>query len=238
MMPGLAMRDPHATELMDDPDCDRELLMRTYALFPLVNAVVGGWRGVYLRDIRPRARRGVLRIVDIGCGGADVARTLLRWAHRDGLTLDVVGIDTDPRAIAWAKQQEPTPGLTLRTIGSAELVAAGERFDAVISNHLLHHLRPPELLTLLHDSSQLVDRGGVVLHRDIARGRLAYACFAVATAPLPSTHRRRSFIRTDGLTSIRRSYTRRELADAAPPGWTARRDFPSRLELRLEPAGD
>ncbi|WP_317451979.1 hypothetical protein [Microbacterium sp. NIBRBAC000506063] len=83
MFPDLSVRDVHATELMDDPECDPVLLARTYARFALVNAVVGGWRGVYRREILPRARRGPLRVLDIGCGGADVSRAILRWARRD-----------------------------------------------------------------------------------------------------------------------------------------------------------
>ncbi|WP_317451973.1 methyltransferase domain-containing protein [Microbacterium sp. NIBRBAC000506063] len=140
--------------------------------------------------------------------------------------------------MAWAREHGRMPGLTLRALHSAELVDAGERFDLVISNHLLHHLQPAELHGLLRDSLHLLASGGLALHRDIARGRLAYVGFALATAPLPSTHRRRSFIRADGLTSIRRSYRRGELTEVVPAGWTVRSAFPARLELRRERTDD
>ena len=45
---------------------------------------------------------------------------------------------------------------------------------------------------------------------------------------------RGSFIRADGLTSIRRSYTAAELRAAAPPGWKVRPGFPFRNLLPLE----
>ena len=85
---------------------------------------------------------------------------------------------------------------------------------------------------------RVLSPGGLALHRDIERGRLAYLGFALATAAVPSTHLRHSFIRADGLTSIRRSYTRGELAAAAPAGWTVRTAIPARLELRLERVSD
>ena len=234
MIPDLTVRDAHATELMDDPDCDRVLLARTYAQFPLVNAVVGGWRGVYRREIRPRARHAPLRVLDVGCGGGDVARAIARWARRDRLPIGIVAIDPDPRAISWARRQRPMAALTLRAVHSAALVEERERFDVVISNHLLHHLAADQLAALLEDSRRLLAPGGIVLHRDIRRGRFAYFAFAVATAPFPRMHRGRSFIRADGLTSIRRSYTNRELSDAVPAGWAVRAAFPARLELRRE----
>lgn len=234
MGPSLAIREPAARERMDDPECDPRLLARTYELFPLVNAVVGGWRGVYRRDVRPRARRAPTRILDVGCGGADVARALLRWSEREGLAVEVVAIDPDPRAIAWARSRPARDGLTLRAAWSGDLVGEGARFDLVVSNHVLHHLDAAGLDVLLQDSEALLAPGGAAIHRDISRGRLAYWAFAAATALVPATHPRRSFIREDGLASIRRAYRPDELAALAPPGWHVRTGAPARIELRRE----
>ena len=66
---------------------------------------------------------------------------------------------------------------------------------------------------------------------DIARSRPAYLGFGVATWPFF----RGSFIRADGLTSIRRSFTARELRMVLPGGWRVTREFPSRLVLRWQP---
>ena len=54
------------------------------------------------------------------------------------------------------------------------------------------------------------------LHNDLRRSAAAYALFAAAALPLTG-----SYIRRDGLTSIRRSYTVPELAAVVPHGWTA-----------------
>src|SRR5690606_25996787 len=83
MIPDLSERATGARELMDEPDADRAMLDRTYALFPLVNAVVSGWRDVYRRDIRPLARRRSLRVLDIGAGGGDLTRMIARRLRHD-----------------------------------------------------------------------------------------------------------------------------------------------------------
>jgi 2-polyprenyl-3-methyl-5-hydroxy-6-metoxy-1,4-benzoquinol methylase len=228
----LRVRDADAREAMDDPSCDPAMLARTYARFDLVNAVVSGRRALYRRWVLPRLRAGdAVRLLDVGTGGADLPRRLLRWAEREQGSLEIVAIDPDPRAIAYASGLPPVPGLELRRTTTRELVAAGERFDVVVSGHVLHHLSAPELGALLSDSEHLLARHGVAVHGDIARSAFAHVAFAAATLPFARTLLRDSFIRADGLASIRRSHTAAELEPAVPPGWRVRRGQPSRLEL-------
>ncbi|ABS04278.1 class I SAM-dependent methyltransferase [Kineococcus radiotolerans] len=233
-LPDLRTRDRTAVELMDDPDCDLPALERTYAQFRAVNAVVAGWQLAYRRHVRPLLREDrVTTILDVGCGGGDLARALARWARRDGRRAQVTGIDPDRRAHAWAARQPPVPGVDFRCAHSSDLVAEGLRFDVVVSNHVLHHLDEPDLRTLLEDSRALARAR--VAHSDIARGAWAYRLFSWGTRPLAAG----SFIREDGLTSIRRSYTPAELAAAAGPGWRVERPWPARnLLLDDELPGD
>ena len=234
-------RDIAATEEMDRPDADPALLERTYAQFRLVNLVVSGWRGVYLRLVRPQLpRRGTGTILDIGCGGGDVALALLRWARADGYDVRVLGIDPDARAHDFSTRAAASsglgePGIEFRRATSSELVAEGARFDVVVSNHVLHHLDPPQLAGVLADSQRLAR--GLAIHSDIHRRRSALLLFGLATLPLAGS----SYIRRDGLTSIRRSYTRNELSRALPPGWHAHPQRPYRnlaiwhAEARMAP---
>ncbi len=228
-IPSLAHRASTLTEYMDDPDCDPAALRRSYAGFRLVNPFVSGWGDTYRRMIRPLLSTATERtLLDVGCGGADIARGLARRARRDGLRLAITGIDPDPRAIEFARQH-PAPGVELRQASSTQLVAEGARFDFVISNHVLHHLDAGELERVIADSQRLTRV--LAVHADIARSRWAFLGFGAATAPLfPG-----SFIRHDGLASIRRSYTAAELRSAVPPGWRVIRRAPSRLLLVWSP---
>lgn len=218
----LAHRDPTAIEVMDRPDCDPGMLDRTYAQFPIVNRSVTGWHRTWARYIRPvlsTSRTNTL--LDIGSGGGDIPRAFARWAARDGFALEITAVDPDERANAFASRQPTTPGLTFRRAFSSELVAEGAQFDVVTSNHVLHHLSPNELSGLLSDSEQLSTR--LALHSDLERTRIGFALFSVATLPL-----RRSYIRQDGLTSIRRSYLAKELRAVVPEGWRVERQIPFR----------
>ncbi len=209
-------RDTTAVELMDLPDCDPRRLDNTYRQFGLVNRVLSGWRRLYRRELRPLLAAQPIRLLDIGSGGGDLAVMLARWARRDGLTLTITGIDPDPRAASFALKRPPVRGVEFRQAHSADEVAGGRKYDVVISNHVLHHLPSEELRTLLAHSEVLA--GKKVLHNDLRRSPAAFTLFGVAALPFSG-----SYIRVDGLTSIRRSYTPAELSALAPPGWTVER---------------
>lgn len=228
-IPPLAHRASTLSEYMDDPECDPAALRRSYEGFRLVNPFVSGWGDTYRRLIRPFLSADTERtLLDLGCGGADIARGLARRANRDGLRLAITAIDPDPRAIDFARQH-PAPGVELRQAHSTQLVAEGARFDFVISNHVLHHLDAAELGQVIADTQRLTRV--LAVHADIARSHWAFLAFGAATAPLfPG-----SFIRHDGLASIRRSYTPSELRAVVPAGWRVIHRAPSRLLLVWSP---
>lgn len=235
MTRALTVRDADARELMDDPGCDRRMLDRTYARFGVVNALVSGPGRIYRRDIRPRARSGrPLRILDVGAGGGDLCRLIARRLRRDGLTAHITALDADERAVEWAAAHDGGAGVHYRCARTDGLVRAGETFDVVLSNHVLHHLTAEELLAILGDTRALTAPGGLVAHHDIARSPVAHALFSIGTLPFAGNLLADSFIREDGLTSIRRSYTVPELAALVPPGWSVRSGFPFRVEVRGE----
>ncbi|GAA1112981.1 methyltransferase domain-containing protein [Nesterenkonia jeotgali] len=242
----LSLRDEQLRELMDDPDCDPVRLEATLRRFHRVNRLISGWDQVYRRRLRPllTGLHRPARVLDLGSGGGDVVTRLAHLASRDGLQVHWTGADPDPRAHAAAQgaQEQSTQNQRTQEQRAEEsaqvrflcadadaLLRQGESFDVVISNHVLHHLDAPGLLDFSHASRQLCT--GTVLHSDIARSRLAYSLYAVGIIPLaPGT-----FLRTDGLRSIRRSYRREELSAALGAEWTV--TSPAAFRLIAEAPG-
>lgn len=223
----LSVRDDGLRELMDDPDCDAGRLDATLRRFGTINRLVSGWGGVYRTRLAPflATLRRPARVLDLGSGGGDLVRRLAALARRDGLEVEWVGADPDPRAHAVASAHTGD-GARYVCADAAQLVLAGERFDAVVSNHVLHHLGG-ELPAFVAQSRALSD--GLVLHGDIARSRPAFALYAIGITPFaPGT-----FLRTDGLRSIRRSFTPAELhavLDGSAPGqWAVSSPAPFRV---------
>ncbi|MGZ0712374.1 methyltransferase domain-containing protein (plasmid) [Coraliomargarita sp. W4R53] len=227
-------RDLVVRELMDDPECDPERLRATLRRFDTVNRLVAGWGHVYRSQIRPYlyAREGSgrrLRVLDLGCGGGDVIARLAYSAAADGLQADWLGVDPDARAIEVASARDSPTNLSFVCTDSAALLESGERFDLVLSNHVLHHLPTDQLTTFAAESRWLSH--GAVMHGDIERGHTAYALYAAGITPLaPGT-----FLRTDGLRSIRRSYRAAELVTALGSPWRIHR--PARFRVMAVAAG-
>lgn len=220
----LRERDRALLEVMDDPDCDVRRLEASYRRFGLVNRLVSGWGRVWRSTLRPwSARRGgVVRILDLGCGGGDLLVRLEGLARRARIPVQLTGVDPDPRAVAVAVARRATAARFI--LGDAQrLLADGERFDIVLSNHVLHHLGAEDFPRFCEQSRSLSQ--GIVLHADIERSATAYALYAAGITPLALG----TLLRVDGLRSIRRSYRRDELQAVLGPSWRVVSPAPFRL---------
>lgn len=235
--PPLTKRNNDLVEFMDRADCDPEQLQNTYRQFHVVNRLLSGWRKLYTSRIRPLLLSGhTTTLLDVGCGAGDITRSLFHWACKDGFRVDVTGIDPDSRAMAYIRAhfkehvQQGSCSLAFEQRATTELLKAGQRFDIVVCNHVLHHIPSAQTAAFLHDLSALSTRR--VICSDIRRSQTGYLLFSVATGLL--FHH--SFIRPDGLISIRRSYTAAELGSLADDGWKVQAKFPFRLIAQYDHA--
>jgi 2-polyprenyl-3-methyl-5-hydroxy-6-metoxy-1,4-benzoquinol methylase len=86
------------------------------------------------------------RILDVGCGNGVISR------HLGRLGFNVLGIDISDKTIEKAKAIDPMPNVQFQQKSAEELVASGERYDAVICSEVLEHLsNPGNLLAVLRD---------------------------------------------------------------------------------------
>ncbi|PIQ61238.1 MAG: methyltransferase [Bacteroidetes bacterium CG12_big_fil_rev_8_21_14_0_65_60_17] len=243
----LSKRRPDLEEIMDRDDCDADALERTYRAFVHINRWLSGWGRLYGRYVRPvleheAARReetrhaaksrvpaGLehgkpIRIVDVGCGGGDVLRYVMRRARRDGFDVEGLGVDPDGRAIRFAREKARTSVDPPMSFLEGHLEDVSGPVDIIISNHLLHHMTDREVRQLLAAGA---DRAALVcIHNDIARSWAALVLFQVVRPLFP-----RTFVGVDGTRSIQRAFTARELAALAGPDWMLVRAAPFRAGL-------
>jgi len=221
----LKERDRGIREIMDDPGCNLEQLYQTYRYFKPVNRVLSGWRAVYVDQIRPLLHaRDKTTLLDIGFGGGDISLYIAKWAQRDGLKIEIDAIDRDERALHFVKNnRQPPPNVHFHHMNTSELLKKGRLYDFVISNHLLHHLDDEGIVILCNNADLLCRKK--ILFNDISRSDLAYALYYIGSRFVPKN----SFIHIDGLISIERSYTRKELQKIVPEKWRVEKPFPFRL---------
>jgi 2-polyprenyl-3-methyl-5-hydroxy-6-metoxy-1,4-benzoquinol methylase len=222
----LSQRDTTSRERMDDPDCDLDELRNTYQQFSTVNSIITRWKKIYKREIRPDLHFGSTQtLLDIGFGGGDIPLKISKWASEDGYNVNITAIDPDPRAFDFVQDLNREKSVTFMQCSLSDLDPEKQQFDFVISNHLLHHLSEKNLPVILNQAQELSKN--MVIFNDIHRSDWAYAFFNLLSRPIF----RSSFITDDGLTSIKRSYTTKEIAQKVPEGWQVTSVFPFRLLL-------
>lgn len=225
----LSQRQADLVEHMDKSDCDPVLLENTYRQFATINLLLSQWKRIYKNELRPWMQQSKkYTLLDIGFGGGDVSLKIAEWAEKDGFSLNITAIETDVRAYNYAQKLTVPESVTFRHCSSTDLVKENASFDFVISNHLLHHLNAGQTTQILDEAGKLSTQK--VIFNDIKRSDLGYFLFTTFTRLIF----RNSFIVDDGLISIKRSYTKVEIAKTAPEGWEVRQMFPFRLLLKYD----
>lgn len=234
MLPDFTTR-AQLSELMDDPECSEELLLRTIRQFTSINLLVSRYRSILKRGVLTEMRKNPYRpyhLVDMGAGGCDIDAWLLRKAKALGFDLRITACDLDPRIVRYARSTYGrTEGLAIREIDLL-VDQLDEPVDFVFANHFLHHLQNDQIIQLLRHWHTRV-RCRMVLS-DLERHPMSYIGFSILSLAYRS-----SFARPDGLTSIQRAFKAEELLEIARqalPDSTCRtrRVFPGRLVLSID----
>jgi ubiquinone/menaquinone biosynthesis C-methylase UbiE len=164
------------------------------------------------------------RLLDVGCGSADVPAAIARSLPR----LLAVGVDLK---LQHLKSAPAEVRLVVADVRALPFAAAS--FDVVTASLFLHHFDAEEAALVLRALFRVARRALVV--NDLRRARVPYL-FGRAVFPL--LFRSRISVE-DGLTSIRRAFTEREmLAAFAEAGIRVRlrRTWPYRLLAVAEKA--
>ena len=158
------------------------------------------------------------RILDVGCGSADIPAHLLRRSPRPtmavGVDIKLLHLTAGPREVRRVRADVRALPFPPRS------------FDVVLASLFLHHFDAVEVAAVLRGLFDLTRRALVI--NDLRRARVPYV-FGRAVFPL--LFRSRVSV-ADGLLSIRRAFTAEELAagfvEAGIPV-RIRRTFPYRF---------
>lgn len=184
-----------------------------------VNRHLGGRRAL-LRAVEPLLQHTSRpRLLDVGCGSADLPTWLAR--RRPGALL-AVGVDLKLLHVRQAAADVHPVVADVRA-----LPFAPGSFDVVTASLFLHHFDAPELPGVIAQLWALARRALVV--NDLHRARVPYL-FGRLTFPWLFASR---VSVDDGLLSIRRAFVPAELRqaffEAGVPAVRVRRSFPYRL---------
>jgi ubiquinone/menaquinone biosynthesis C-methylase UbiE len=205
----LSLRHRHAgaSELIDRPGLDSQILADNLADIARVNRWLGGTTlslqalEVLLSTAPPGPP---VSLLDVGTGGADIPSAMTDWARRRGVRLSIVGVDLSAEILSLAAAGSGR-SLALAAADGRSLPFADNRFDVATCSLVIHHLDPEAAVEMLREMER-VARYGVIVN-DLTRSWLGYLG-ALALAPIASHI---PLTRHDGPLSVRRAYTAAEL---------------------------
>ena len=173
-----------------------------------LSAVTGQIPGLLERALNTGA--GVVRILDIATGTADVPAAIIALAGKAGPGVRVVGIDLNPNVIKNAVEENRAhPEMSFIVADGLRLPFRDESFDIAVCSLTLHHMTDGQAVALLKEARRVSSAGYVIA--DLRRSGISFTLFWVLTRLLS----RNRFTRHDGPLSILRAFTPAELKGLA-----------------------
>ncbi|MFI4918671.1 MAG: methyltransferase domain-containing protein [Legionellales bacterium] len=145
-------------------------------------------------------------VVDVGCGGGLLLLNLGKHYPK----MHLLGLDTSEQAIRLAQkeldaQQQPQPNIKFQLQHQPELTLAPNSVDVILATLVCHHLNDEALPVFLAKATEAARMA--VLINDLHRNIIAYWLYKILSPLL--FHNR--LITHDGLLSIKKSFTKKEL---------------------------
>ena len=217
---------------MDQPGLDQERHVGALQALARINALSGsaGMLWPSIRRFAQQADGEPIRLVDIACGGGDVANSLWRRARRARLPLEVAGADVSPVAVEHARGLSSQRGAGIEFFCHDLLTTPfPQGYDVVTCCLFLHHLATEEAVQLLERIRASGAR--LILVNDLLRSPFGLALAHLACRLLT----RNQVVHMDGPISVRAAYSMDEARamarQAGLAGATVRRRWPERFLL-------
>ncbi len=215
---------------MDDPTLDRRAHRRALRALGRINGLSRTAAQYAGRLRRWAGDAPVSRVLDVACGGGDVALALERKAVGFGLRLRIDGCDRSPAAVEYARMNARSrgsrAGFFVRDVLTEGLPGG---YDVVISSLFLHHLGPREAESLMREMATVAAVGLMISDLDRRRPGLWLAAVA------PRLLSRSRVVHVDALRSVRAAFSVDELGDLADRaglrGFDLERTWPARWIL-------
>ncbi|MFN3756778.1 MAG: methyltransferase domain-containing protein [Flavobacterium sp.] len=199
-----------ADEIMDDFQLQGPELLDALDKIAFINKVLGGNQLTVqgLQKLLATSTLDKVTIVDVGCGNGDMLRVLADGVIKKGVILELIGIDANLHTIAYAEElSDKYPNIRFRCEDIFSESFSEMNYDILLCTLTLHHFKNEDidyLLSLFCKQAQV----GVVIN-DLHRSAISYRLFKLFS----KAFKLNAMSREDGLTSILRGFTKKELVD-------------------------
>ena len=197
------------SENMDNFSLQGEELKTTISGLSTINKYLGNSNAI-LKELKPLIldSKMPLKIIDLGCGGADIIREIATYSNRIEKQVHLIGMDGNPHIINLAKESfKDEKNITFVAADILDVDFNLPECDILISTHFMYHFTDQELTTFLSKHATHIKQK--IIFSELHRNVFSYIGFML----IGFLFRLPKLITSDGLLAIRRSFRKKELIE-------------------------
>jgi len=196
-------------EIMDDLDCNGEVVDQTLRELDFINQWLGG--NVVTIDAVKFCWGEIpvdqsISIADLGCGSGEMLRILARLAKKGNRQIAFTGFDANPNIVEYASNHSREfKNITFQATNIFSRDFQQQQFDFVLATLFTHHFTEDELVILLKGLQKQTTTAIII--NDIHRHTLAYYSIKLLTQLFSKS----SMVKFDAPLSVLRAFKKSEL---------------------------
>jgi len=203
-MPSFRYRS-YQKELLDGNDIPFPAIRQNMAELDAINHLLGGHR-ITLRGLRliiGKEKDKPWRIAEIGCGGGDNLRVIQKWASRNDIEVELMGIDINKECITYAKSVAANSSIQF-LVSDYRGIKFDRAPDVIFSSLFSHHFTNADLIEQLKWMYSNSQRGFFI--NDLHRHPLAYYSIKTLTRLFSKSY----LVKNDAPLSVLRGFRQAE----------------------------
>lgn len=199
-------------EIMDNLDFHDPVVFQTLKELDIINTWLGG-NAVTLNALKKlhkeynfKKRSSPLKIADLGCGSGYILRMIYDWAKKEGIEVELTGIDANVHITNYAKAQNSSyPEISFLPLDIFSEEFRLKKFDIVTCTLFVHHFDNNTLSSFFTQLKSQVSTA--IILNDIHRHWMAYYSIKWLTILFSRSY----MVKYDAKLSVLRAFKRREL---------------------------
>ena len=197
------MQRSHKKELLDGDNIPFADIRQNMQELDIINTYLGGHAITIDGFKRLIKNRKTITVCEIGCGGGDNLSAICRWCGKQGIDVQLTGIDYNKDCIAVAANRLPSAQAILITDDYKNVVFDNPP-DIIFSSLFCHHFSEDDLLYMLQWMQQHAGTGFFI--NDLHRHNIAFYFIKILTRLFSKSY----LVKNDAPLSVQRGFIKKE----------------------------
>lgn len=192
-----------AKELLDADTILESDLFQNLKELHQINTLLGGYSISFSALKKVLTHNKKYALVDIGSGGGDTLKEILKWNRKVNYNLSLTGIDLKQSCTTYSKNNNPQLEINFVCDDYKNILKHVESVDIIHACLFCHHLTNEEIIELIQFAQQ---QKATLIINDLERNPLAYYAIKFLTMLFSKSY----LVKNDAPLSVLRGFKKRE----------------------------